>query len=105
MLRLMGEEHLLREEGDTCPITSMPVLEEGEDGTVTLHVEGTPVAQGQKPAILIIWCAAFYIFNIKTTNKNRNTNWLIRTKVLDLSEERKPDMAVQGQVKTWMKKE
>ena len=45
----MGEEHLMREEGDGRPMTSMPVLD-GE--VVTLHVEGIPVVKGS-PLLLL----------------------------------------------------
>ncbi|KAF0287604.1 hypothetical protein FJT64_013991 [Amphibalanus amphitrite] len=73
LLRLMGEEHLMMKEGDGRPMTSMPVLEDGE--VATLHVrEGTPVAKEYKQAMLLLWCSAFYIFNIKTTQKSKNTN-------------------------------
>ena len=97
----MDEEHLMREEGDGRPMTSMPVLEDGE--VVTLHVEGIPVAKGDKQAMLLLWCSVFYIFNIKTTKKNKNTNWLLRAKVFGLGDERTPDAAVKLQVEAWLK--
>ena len=52
--------------------------------------------------ILLLWGLSFFVFNQKTLVRVANTNWFLRTKVFEVGEERKPNMAVRQEVEELM---
>ena len=94
---------LLREYDSICveePPTSRPdvILAENSPEAV-VYVEGTTLAfcEGLAEALLV-WALAHFVFHQKTKRVTRNTNWLLRSVVLDVPHDMEPDEAVKKEL-------
>ena len=95
---------MLRELDFVCPedgaTASHPViLLSAENAEVTVLVEGVAVTKTKKlEEGLLLWGISHFVFNQKTKKRTRNTNWLIRRHVLDMTPDDTPDDSVRRDI-------